>query len=63
VTDYKDKNVGALLRKGTSQRKLVRSEVDGSQAGYQVEHWDDRTDAVITPKTVQLKATVKKLGS
>jgi len=52
---WKEKNVGVSLRRGTSERRKVVNENDGTQAGYHVEHWDDRQDAVVTPKTVELK--------
>jgi len=52
---WKEKNVGVSLRRGTSVRKVVVNENDGSQAGYHVEHWDDHQDAVATPKTVAVK--------
>ena len=33
---WKEKNVGVSLRRGTSERKPVVNEDDGSQAGYHV---------------------------
>jgi len=58
---WKDKNVGVLLRKGTTQRKPVIDERDGTEAGYHVEHWDDRRDAVATPKAVDVTVKVKEV--
>lgn len=51
----KAKTIGVSLRRGQSQRKSVVNEDDGTQAGYHVEHWDDRQDAVATPPTLQVK--------
>ena len=45
---------------GRSERKPVQNELDGTQAGYHVEHWDDSQDAVATPKTVKLKAKTEE---
>jgi hypothetical protein len=57
---WREKNVGVSLRRGSSQKKPVTNEDDGSRAGYHVEHWDDRQDAVATPKPVELKLKVHK---
>ena len=54
---YQDKNVGFLSKRGTSVKKPVTNEDDGSVGGYHVEHWDDSQDAVVQPKTV--KASLK----
>lgn len=56
--EYKRKirSLGFSTRRGSSKRKPVVDERDGSQAGYHVEHWDDRQEAVVTPKTIKLKA-------
>jgi len=59
MTKWQEKNVGVSLRKGTTHKKPVLSEDDGSRAGYHIEHWDDRQDAVVTPKAVQLKVAAK----
>jgi hypothetical protein len=37
--------VNVLTRKGTTERRPVRSEIDGRPAGYHLEHWDDHVDA------------------
>jgi hypothetical protein len=54
-TKWQDKNVGVSLRRGTSRKKPVTNENDGSRAGYHVEHWDDHQDAVVTPKPIKIK--------
>ena len=46
---------GAPRRWGQSVKKPVVNETDGSEAGYHVEHWDDRQDAVVTPKPIVWK--------
>jgi hypothetical protein len=51
----KAKTIGVSLRRGTSARKPVINEDDGTRAGFHLEHWDDRQDAVVTPKPVKLK--------
>jgi hypothetical protein len=57
---WREKNVGISLRKGTSQKKPVTDERDGTVAGYHEEHWDDHVDAVAQPKAIKLKARVVK---
>jgi hypothetical protein len=58
MTKWQEKGVGVSLRRGGSQKKPVRNEDDGTRAGYHVEHWDDRQDAVATPKPLQVKMKV-----
>jgi hypothetical protein len=58
ATKWQEKGVGISLRRGTSQKKPVRNEDDGTRAGYHVEHWDDRQDAVAQPKALQVKMKV-----
>lgn len=52
---WKDKGIGMLRRRGTSEKKPVQNEETGEIGGYHVEHWDDRQDAVVQPKTVNVK--------
>ena len=49
------KGFGAPRRWGQSQKKIKTDERDGSVAGYEVEHWDDRQDAVVQTKPVVWK--------
>ena len=60
MTDYQDKlrSIGVSRRRGSSERKPVIDERDGSQAGYHVEHWDDRQDAVAQPKPIRVRARI-----
>jgi hypothetical protein len=58
TTKWQAKGVGVSLRRGSSQKKPVRNEDDGTRAGYHVEHWDDRQDAVAQPKALQVKMKV-----
>jgi hypothetical protein len=60
ATKWQEKGVGISLRHGTSQKKPVRNEDDGTQAGYHVEHWDDSQDAIAQPKTIPLKTRVRE---
>jgi hypothetical protein len=55
TTKWQEKGVGVSLRRGSSQKKPVTNEDDGTRAGYHVEHWDDRQDAVVQPKPVKLR--------
>jgi hypothetical protein len=57
-TKWQDKGVGVSLRRGSSQKKPVTNEDDGTRAGYHVEHWDDRQDAVAQPKALQVEMKV-----
>jgi len=60
-TKWQEKGVGFVSKKGQKQKKVVRSEQDGTKAGYHVEHWDDRQDAVVVLKEpVKLSAKVEK---
>jgi len=55
MTKWQEKGVGVSLRRGSSQKKPVVNEDDGTRAGYHVEHWDDRQDAVAQPKELKIK--------
>lgn len=59
MTEFAEKarTIGVSLRRGESRRKKVINDQDGSQAGYEVEHWDDHQDVVAQPTTI--KATFK----
>ena len=54
----KIRGFGAPRKWGQSERKPVTNEDDGTQAGYHVEHWDDRVDAVAQPKPLRLKGRI-----
>jgi hypothetical protein len=60
ATKWQEKNIGVSLRRGTSERKPVVNEDDGTQAGYHVEHWDDRQDAVAQPKPLRVTLKVQE---
>ena len=55
MTKWQEKGVGVSLRRGGSRKKPVVNEDDGTRAGYHVEHWDDRQDAVAQPKELKIK--------
>lgn len=58
MTAYADKlkTLGFGTRRGTSSRRVVLDERDGSVAGVETEHWNDRTDAAARPKSIRIKA-------
>jgi hypothetical protein len=60
MSNYQEKNVGVLLKKGTSVREPVLDERDGTVGGYHVKHWDGRQDAVVQPKPIRVKVNVKE---
>jgi len=60
TTKWQEKGVGVSLRRGGSRKKPVTNEQDGTRAGYHVEHWDDRQDAVATPKPIEVKLKVNE---
>lgn len=59
--DFKEKikGLGFLSKRGQSIKKSVIREDDGTVGGYYTEHWDDRQDAVVQPKTIKLKAEIQ----
>ena len=50
---------GTGRRHGTEKVTEVTNEYTGERGGFQVEHWDDSMDAIITPKTQELKLVSK----
>jgi hypothetical protein len=56
VTDWRNLSFGVLSRRGSTERKVVTDERDGSVAGTQTEHWDDHVDAEVRLKPIRLKA-------
>jgi hypothetical protein len=58
TTKWQEKGIGVSLRRGTSQKKPVRNEDDGTRAGYHIEHWDDHQDAIAQPKALQVEMKV-----
>ena len=56
ATKWQQKNVGVSLRRGTSNKKPVVDDRDGSVGGYETEHWDDSQDAHIITKPVTARA-------
>lgn len=60
TTRWQAKGVGISLRKGTSQKKPVIDERDGTIAGFEREHWDDHQDAHARIKPIRLKAGRRK---
>lgn len=61
ATKWQEKGIGFLSKRGQTNKKPVESEDDGTIAGYHVEHWDGRQDAVVQPKTVRLKVKVEEV--
>lgn len=62
ATKWQDKNVGAPRKWGSKKTTRVRGDSDGSHAGLQIEHWDDRMDAIVRPKTITVKPVVESVG-
>jgi hypothetical protein len=54
-TEWKEKNVGFISKKGKVEKQMVKDERDGTSSGYHLVHWDGKQDAVVQPKTIQLK--------
>jgi hypothetical protein len=55
---YRDKlrSVSFGRRHGTTETRVVTRDDNGKPAGYQVQHWDGRVDAVVTPSRLALKS-------
>jgi hypothetical protein len=58
ATPYQEKlrSLAFSTRRGTSERRVIRDETDGSVAGIQTEHWDDHVDAEARLKPIKVKA-------
>jgi len=52
------RSLGFPRRVGTSQRKEVTDERDGTLGGFQTEHWDDSQDAEVHLKTVHVRGNL-----
>ena len=57
-TEFQEKirSIGAPRKWGGDNRKVVQSDIDGTVAGVEIEHWNDSQDAVVKPKTVKFRA-------
>jgi len=55
-TDWSNLSFGVLSRRGSTERKAIADERDGSVAAVQTEHWDDHVDVVARPKPIKVKA-------
>lgn len=53
---WQDKGVGFLKGRGSSQKRVVTDERDGSVAGVEHERWDGSQDATVRPKPIHVKA-------
>lgn len=62
MTEYAEKlaSIGFAHKRGSSRKRVVIDERDGSNAGYHIDHWNDRTDAVATPKTTRMQVAVNQ---
>lgn len=60
MSEFTDKirTIAAPRKTGQSERRDVVNEDNGKKAGYHVEHWDGRRDAVAQPDTVNMKIGV-----
>jgi hypothetical protein len=54
----KARSISTPRKWGSKKTTRVRRDDDGTHAGLQIEHWDDRMDAVVRPKPVELSMTV-----
>ena len=54
----KARSISTPRRWGQKKKTNVRRDDDGTHAGLQIEHWDDRTDAVVRPKPIDVSLTV-----
>lgn len=63
MSDFRDKvsTIAAPRRLGTSRTIVKRDERDGSVAGRETEHWDDRRDATVIPKALKLKMRAEEV--
>ena len=52
----KVRTIGVSRRRGSTERKPVIDERDGTVGGYHVEHWDDSQDAVVAAKPIRYPA-------
>jgi hypothetical protein len=62
MTDWKNLRFGVLSRRGSSERRVIRRDDDGTVAGVETEHWDDHVDAVVTPKSLRLEPFKNREG-
>jgi hypothetical protein len=64
VTEFADKakTISAPRKWGSKKTTRVPRDDDGTHAGLQIEHWDDRMDAVVRPKPIDVELAVKPLG-
>jgi hypothetical protein len=53
---------GTGRHKGTTKTWAVRDETNGKVGGYQTEHWNDRVDADVRPKALNLKLVAAEEG-
>jgi len=58
-------SVGVIRSGSKKRRRRVRVEDsrDGSTAGFQIEHWSGRVDAVATPKAARPKVRTQDRGA
>ena len=49
MSEYREKllSIATPRKFGTSEKQVKIHEDTGRKAGYEVEHWDDRRDAVV----------------
>ena len=56
----KARSIGVSLRRGTSEKRPVTDERDGSIGGYHTVHWDDSQDAHVLLKPVAASAKTQE---
>ena len=60
---YREKleSLGFSTRRGSSETTVIRNDRDGSIAGRQTEHWNDRVDAQAMVQPVRAQAKVRRV--
>lgn len=56
MSEFGDKvrSIGFARHKGRTRTRIIRREDNGRIAGKEIDHWNDRTDAVALPGTARL---------
>lgn len=49
------RSIGFSTKRGTSDKRAVLNETDGTVSGYETRHWDDSQDVNVTPKSIAVK--------
>jgi hypothetical protein len=58
----KARSIATPRKWGSKKMTPVQREDDGTHGGLQIEHWNDRVDAVVRPKPIDVELNVKNPG-